>query len=299
MRPVWFVGFVGLLIAAAVLYAMSPVPGPSQGRALLVVASIYPLGELARLVGGPQVDIHVLVPVGAEAHDWEPSPQQIVTVRRARLILINGAEMEIWSGRLPALAPGTPVVTAAEGIPVRQVGGHPDPHFWLDPVVLQRMIADIAKALEALDPAHRPQFDVNAAAAIRTFAAIHDEYTKTLARCATRSVIVSHGALGYLASRYRFDAISIGGQTPEGEPTPGRLAELIQVARARQIHYVLAEPLEGRQVATTLAREIGGSVLTFHPAESLTKAEAAQRTTLEQLFRQNLDVLGTAMECAP
>src|SRR3990172_569976 len=92
---------------------------------LAVTATIYPLAEFARRVGGAPVNVHTLIPPGVEAHDYEPTPKDLAALSRARLFIYDGAGFEPWVERLlPQLAKGTLRVNATEGLPlVRGDGG--------------------------------------------------------------------------------------------------------------------------------------------------------------------------------
>ena len=115
-------------LAAAGCQQASPPDGTP-----LVVASVYPMYEFARQVAGDRARVVSLVPTGAEPHDWEPSPQDMAEIRRARLFVYNGAGLEPWAGKVKAEldAKTTAVVSASAGIPL--VGK--DPHVWLDPTL--------------------------------------------------------------------------------------------------------------------------------------------------------------------
>src|SRR6266536_3470695 len=103
------------LLAAAGCQQASPPDGKP-----LVVASFYPLYEFARQVAGDRVQMVSLVPTGVEPHDWEPSPQDMAQVRRARLFVYNGAGLEPWAEKVKAEVDGktTAVVSATSGVPL-------------------------------------------------------------------------------------------------------------------------------------------------------------------------------------
>ena len=86
---------LGLVALACLSAACEPASPPSAKP--LVVATFYPLYEFSRRVAGDRADVVSLVPPGVEPHDWEPSPQNVVQVRKARLFVENGAGFEPWS----------------------------------------------------------------------------------------------------------------------------------------------------------------------------------------------------------
>jgi len=112
------------LLLAALLGAgcqQAPVP---DGKPL-VVASFYPMYEFARQVAGERAQVISLVPPGVHGHDWEPSPQDVAQVRRARVFVYNGAGFEQVADRLlKEIAGGGPLaVNATAGISLLEAPG--------------------------------------------------------------------------------------------------------------------------------------------------------------------------------
>src|SRR6266511_4377234 len=124
-----------LLILAIAGCGESP---PPDGKPL-VVASFFPIYDFARRVAADRAQVISLVPPGVHGHDWEPSPQDVAQVRRARLFVYNGAGFEPWADKLikEAVGPSTAVVAASAGLTIARTGGGGavDPHVWLDPVL--------------------------------------------------------------------------------------------------------------------------------------------------------------------
>ena len=102
-----------------------------------VVASFYPIYEFVKAVGGDRIDASVLIPIGAEPHDFDPTIQEIQKANSANLLVYNGASMEEpW---IHNLTPQNTVDTS-KGIKLLanpndpEIKGPNDPHIWLDPV---------------------------------------------------------------------------------------------------------------------------------------------------------------------
>jgi zinc transport system substrate-binding protein len=302
------------LVLAAVLTAVWLWPSqPPRTDRLPIVASFYPLYEFAREVGGQRVAVTTLVPAGVEPHDWEPSPQDVTQLVRARAFLYNGAGLEPWVGKLleAAGAPSLVVVDTTEKIPLRTVDlpGHDDrqgrsesrraldPHVWLDPVFALAQVEAIRAGLTRVDPASAPAFEANARAFSEQLAILHREFEQGLANCIHREVITSHAAFSYLAARYRLTVVPIMGLAPEAEPSPAELARIVRLARRRQIGAVFVETLVSPKLAETLSREIGARTLVLNPIEGLTRQEAAAGQSYLSLMRENLQSLRSGLQC--
>jgi zinc transport system substrate-binding protein len=273
---------------------------PPDGRPL-VVASFFPIYDFARRVAADRAQVISLVPPGVHGHDWEPSPQDVAQVRRARLFVYNGAGFEPWADKLikEAAGPSTVVVAASAGLTIARAGGHgeADPHVWLDPVLAKGEVDAIQAALERGDPQGTSVYEANAAAYRAKLSALDTRFDTGLRDCARREVVVSHAAFGYLTRRYRLEQIAVTGLAPQAEPSPAALAAIVRTARERKVTAIFLEPLVSPKLAETLAREVGVRLLTLDPVEGVTKKEAAAATGYIELMLRNLESLREGLGC--
>ena len=288
-------GFPGPWLVLALLAAAGCQPSSGPGTKPLVVASVFPVYEFAREVARDRAQVILLVPTGVAPHDWEPSPQDVAQVRRARLFVYNGAGFEPWAAKLLAEidGPTTAVVRATAGLAL-QAG---DPHVWLDPLLGQAQVETIRAALARVDPAGAQAYAARAKAFTAELAALHGRFETGLRDCARREVVVSHAAFGYLTRRYRLEQVSVMGLAPESEPSPAGLAAIVRLARQRKVQAIFFEPLVSRRLADTLALEIGARTLALNPIEGLTTEEAAGQKGYLDLMAANLDSLREGLGC--
>jgi zinc transport system substrate-binding protein len=268
---------------------------PVQDAKPIIVASFYPMYEFARQVAGDRARVVSLVPAGAEPHDWEPSPQDMAEVRRARLFVYNGAGLEPWADKVKSEVDvkTTAVVSASAGIPL--VGG--DPHVWLDPTLARTEVEAIRAALARLDPAGAEMYAAQAKAFTAKLDALDERFAAGLRDCARRDVVVSHAAFGYLTRRYHLEQVPVMGLAPESEPSPAALAAIVRLARQRKVEAVFFETLVNRRLADTLAREVGARTLLLNPIEGLTREEAAAGKGYLDLMAANLANLREGLSC--
>ena len=292
-------GPILLLLAALVLAGCREAPAP--GGKPLVVASFYPMYEFTRHVALDRAQVISLVPPGVAGHDWEPSPQDVAQVRHARVFVYNGAGFEPWAEKLlkEGVGPSTVVVAASTGLTAPRAGGDGgmDPHVWLDPVLARHAVEAIRAALERGDPGGQSVYTTNAAAYTAKLAALDARFDAGLRQCARRDVVVSHAAFGYLTRRYRLEQIAVTGLTPQAEPSPAVLANVVRVARARAVTAIFLEPLVSPKLAETLARELGVRLLTLNPIEGVTKQESADGIGYIDLMTRNLESLREGLGC--
>ena len=284
------------LMLALVLAGCSQAPTPTSVE---VVTTIYPVHELARWVGGDRARLTLLVPPGVEAHSWEPSPQDLARLSRARLFVYNGAGLEPWVSRL--VNTGSPTsfhrVEVTQGLDLIRRNGQPDPHVWLDPLLVAQEVETIRGALAQANPPDAATYEANARAARARLETLDRRFREGLASCQRRELVVSHEAFAYLARRYNLTLIALMGLSPEVEPSPTQLAKLVRTARRVNARTVFVESLVSPRLAETLARELGAEVRALNPVEGLTEAEARAGKNYWSLMEANLEALRAGLGC--
>ena len=279
----------------------------SPGDGLSIVASFYPLSEAAARVGGPLVAVTNLTPPGVEPHDLELDPEQVAEIAGADLVLYLG------EGFQPAVQDAVDVVAEGEHVDLLQgIGdtgstsepGEPsagdvvDPHVWLDPVLMRRIVDRIAETLNRLDPSHATGFRTRADAFDADLAELNEEYRSGLSSCSRRVLVTSHAAFGYLADRYGLSQEPITGLSPEAEPDPERLAQLAEDVQRTGTTTIFTETLVSPKVAQTLAREAGVTTAVLNPLEGLTKQQVQAGDDYLSVMRSNLAALRRGLDCA-
>ncbi|MDR5682763.1 MAG: metal ABC transporter substrate-binding protein [Armatimonadota bacterium] len=299
---------------SAVLVAIVACAPARPEQRLSVVASFYPLYEFAQRIGGDRADVRLLVPPGAEPHDYEPTPQDVVALGQANLVIYNGAGFEPWIERLRGeISDRAVVVDATEGLPlVAAEHGHDhpgeerkegpqkealDPHVWLDPVLAQQQVDNILAGFVRADPEGEATYRANSKALRKDLQALHERLEQALADCRIREFITAHAAFGYFARRYRIKMIPIAGLSPEAEPSPGKLREIVREAREHGIQVIYYERLVSPRVAETIAREVGARTLVLDPVEGLTEEDRREGKTYFAVMDENLRNLVEGLEC--
>lgn len=239
---------------------------PATAAAITAAVSHYPVQYLVQQVGGDLVQIESLTSPGTEPHDVELSPQQVAQVQQADTVFYLDAFQPAVDDAVTE-AQGT-VVNLADGLPVRQQDGAPDPHVWLDPLLMRQMATTVADTLSAADPAHQQTYEANAQALQAELGTLDQQWRKGTADCAIRTMVVSHEAFGYLADQYGFDQKGISGLSPENEPSAAAIAELTQFVQDNGVTTVYTESLIDPAVAQTVASESGAQTATLDPLET-------------------------------
>jgi zinc transport system substrate-binding protein len=251
-----------------------------------VVAAFYPLEFAAAQIGGDSVDVKNLTPPGAEPHDIEVSPQDVAEVRDADLVLLLGRGFQPQLE--DAAGTGGHVVRLLD-TPGLDVHPNGDPHVWLDPVRYSKVVDEIGQVLGKQAAAGDLE---------KRLADLDTEYRVGLSHCARKEIVTSHEAFAYLAERYGLEQVAITGLSPEAEPEPGKLQNVVDLVRAHGVTTVYFETLVSPRIAETVARETGAETEVLNPIEGLTAEEASKGEDYFSLMRKNLAALRTGLGCS-
>ncbi len=266
-----------------------------------VVTTMYPMEYFAQRIGGEEVSVVNLLKPGAEAHSFEPTPDDIHKLDTADVIIYNGSGFEPWIDRaLSTISDsGGPrfITEASYELGQESDAGEIDPHVWLDPLKAMDQVNLIRDTLSSANPDAAPYFSANAQELLTELSSLHQTFLLGIADCALDRFVTPHAAFGHLAERYGLEQIPISGLSPEAEPGPTDLARITDAARKLGINYVMVEPIVSAAYAGTLAREVGAQLLPLHPLASLTLDEANRGEDYFPIMHANLDSLRLALEC--
>ena len=283
-----------------------------DGR-LRVLTSFYPMYDFACKIGGDCIDVTNMVPSGTEPHDWEPSTNDLKNLEKADVFIYNGADMEPWADDLLVSRSDTlHVVEASENVELRTTDGEHehahehegadhhhgdfDPHVWLDPENAKIEMEAIRDALCAADPENSTVFQSNYEKYAAELDALDAEFREKLSSLPNRTIVVAHEAFGYLCDAYGLTQVGIEGLSPDSEPDPGRMAEVIDFVRDHSISTIFFEELVSPKVAEAIASETGAQAKMLSPLEGLSDEQAAAGADYFSVMHDNLAALMEALK---
>jgi zinc transport system substrate-binding protein len=292
-----------LLLALALAVAVVAACGADEGGAaggderLDVVASFYPVAEVAGRVGGDRVDVTNLTPAGTEPHDVELAPDQVDQLLDADVVLFVG---ESFQPAVTEIASGRPGLSL-DLLDALDLGDGEeddvDPHFWLDPRLLAAAAGEVADALATAAPDDAGRFADNARRYGGELSELDVELAEGLADCRRRELVTAHAAFSYLAERYALTPLAVAGLSPEAEPDADRIARLVDQVEAHGVTTVFYEELVSPRVAATVALEAGVETAVLSPVEGLTEEQHEAGKDYAAVMRDNLGALRRALGC--
>ncbi|MCX5758703.1 MAG: zinc ABC transporter substrate-binding protein, partial [Candidatus Hydrogenedentes bacterium] len=235
---------------------------------------ILPQAYLAERIGGPNIEVAVLVGPGQNYHTYEPTPKQLADLAGASLYFQMGLSFEKrLVEKIVSANPNVRVVDLLEGIALRPMDAEPgeehpghgamDPHVWLNPLDAKILARNMAGALQQRDPAHAAAYASNLGALDKDLDALHARVSDLLTPFKGRTFYVYHPSFGYFADVYGLKqaAVEIEGK----EPTARQLAALIDRAKKEGVRAIFVQQQFPRKCAEAVAREIGGKVIAVDP----------------------------------
>lgn len=237
-----------------------------------VVASFSILGDIVQEIGGERVTVSTLVGANADAHVFQPAPQDAKRVAEAKLVVTNGLGFEGWIDRLIKASGRKPmVVVASKGISAiksKDDHGHDglDPHAWQDVGNAKRYATTIAAALAKIDPEGANDYAQREAAYQSKLDALDAEIKASIAAIPVerRKLITSHDAFGYFAKAYGMTMIAPQGVSTETEASAKDVAKIIRQIKAEKIPAMFLENVTDPRLIEQISREtdikIGGKL---------------------------------------
>ena len=295
-----------IITASIFLVAVFAYGIPAASEKLMVTVSSYPLAHFAEQVGGEHVKVVNITPEGVDPHEYEPTARDMMKIWTAQVFIFSGAGLDPWGERVrdDLRKRGVLIICMTEhfellrnGEDARYGNGRYDPHIWLDPLLVMQEVEIIRDTFIRADPENESSYRNNSIVYSDKLAMLHRRYSEELKNCQTSHIIVSHDALRYLAKRYDLKIHPIAGLSPEEEPTPRKMTEIVKLARENNIKYIFTEVLVSPRIAETIAREVGAETLVFNPAGGLTENEIRAGKTYISIMKENLVNLRTAMSC--
>jgi len=275
----------------------------TENSKLQIITSATFLNEFSQNIGKEMIDVTLLVPMGADPHDWEPTIRDRERLQKADVIIVNGIGYEHWIGSFDSNDNQGIIVDTSNGISTLDFEKHDDhakeddhdghenldPHIWLNPVYAQLQVKNIANALSNSDPTNKNYYQSNAAIYNKELDLLDSKIRTELSGCKT-DFITFHNAFSYFSEEYGLTQHTIiSSNDSHGEVTPQTLENIISTAKKYDIKVIFAEESSSTKTSQVIADEIGGKVLVLSPLEIVSDETYVEKMT------QNLNNLKDAL----
>ena len=274
-----------------------------------IVASFYPLYDIAKKIGGNNTLVTSVIPFGVEPHDWEIAPQQISQISKADMIIFNGIGFDSWLGNEVQFRNSLLVDVSKDLQQLIKTDGQQlnnfkhesryDPHIWLDPILVKNISETIGNAFIKLDPNNAVSYKQNTQNFLQQLDKLDSTIKESLSNCELKDFISFHQAFHYFANRYGLTQHTVHESTsPGSEILPQQISKIIKLAKDLNIDTIYSEELVDPKLSEVLAAEIpNGKVLLLSPVEGINQEELANNVGYIDKMYMNLENLKQGLKC--
>jgi manganese/iron transport system substrate-binding protein len=290
-------GFAAAALAATVIAsllaaggALAQGAGPARAKPFRVVTTFTVIQDIAQNVAGSLAVVEAITRPGAEIHDYQPTPLDIVKAQSADLVIWNGMNLERWFEPFFQNVKGVPSIVASEGITPLGIAegpytGKPNPHAWMSPSSALVYVENIRKGLAKYDPANAESYARNAAAYAAQIKALDGPLRKRLSAIpeGQRWLVTSEGAFSYLARDYGLREAYLWPINAEEQGTPQQIRRVIDLTRKHKVPVVFSESTVSDKPARQVAKETGAKYGGVLYVDSLSEARGPVPSYLKLL----------------
>ena len=255
-----------------------------------VVTTFTVIADMARNVAGDAAQVESITKPGAEIHNYQPTPGDLLKVRDAQLVLWNGLNLEVWFERFFGRMKDVPRAVVSQGIEPIAIAqgpyaGKPNPHAWMSPQAALIYVDNIRDALVDHDPVQADTYRRNADAYKARITATLDPLRQQLQAIPEqrRWLVSSEGAFSYLARDLGLRELYLWPINADAQGTPQQVRRVIETVRAERIPAVFSESTVSAAPAEQVARESGARYGGMLYVDSLSAADGPVPTYLDLL----------------
>jgi ABC-type Zn uptake system ZnuABC Zn-binding protein ZnuA len=288
-----------------------------------VVATYSILGDLVKQVGGEHIKIKTLVGAGGDAHTYEPTPADSVSINKSLLLFENGLAFESWLNKLyKASGSKAKRIVVSKDLTPRRLDhdedeheGHADhdehehehahhhhgefdPHIWHDVTHVMSMVKVIAKALQDADPTHVQDYQSNADRYMAQLTELDGWIKQQVDKIPVnnRKLVTSHDTFSYFAQRYGFEVISVLGSVSSeaADPSAADMARVVDHIKALGVPAIFAENILSPKMTEQIARQAGVEVVATLYTDALGQPGSEGETYIK-MVRHNVNTMVKAL----
>jgi manganese/iron transport system substrate-binding protein len=276
------------LLPMALLAALAQ-PAAAADR-FKVVTTFTVIADMVQNVAGDAAKVESITKPGAEIHNYQPTPRDIIKAQDADLVVWNGLNLERWFERFFERLRDVPAATLSDGVEPMPIGegpysGKPNPHAWMSPENALIYLQNIEKALVAHDPTNAAVYQRNAAAYAERLRALDASIRERLTAVPEtgRWLVTSEGAFSYLARDYGLKELYLWPINADAQGTPQQVRKVVDLVAEHRIPVVFSESTVSDKPARQVARETGAAYGGMLYVDSLSEPDGPVPTYLDLL----------------
>lgn len=307
------------IIAGVVLGKKNKTSNNNNTEKIKVTASNFASYDFLRAIIGDNdnIELTFLLGPGKDAHSYDPTAQDLITIQNSDLFIYIGGEMEKWADRvLPTLdTSNTKVICVADDIKTIEEqeidGAEPeeeedeeegafDEHIWTSPDNAITMVNTLEKSMEEIDSSNSSKYKQNAENYIAKIKNVDKQIQEIVDnKKRDRLVFGDKMPMQYFINYYKLQvSAAFSGCSTETEPSSKTIAYLVNKAKEEKTPVILYIELNNGKVANTIANEVGNGckAMQIQTLHNVSKTDFDNGETWVSLMERNLDVLKAALQ---
>lgn len=283
-----------------------------------ITTTLFPQYDFAKAIAGDKANVKMILPLGSESHNYEPSPSDIIDIDSSDMFIYTGDYMEGWVSNILGNLTDTMVVDVSKNITLDKVEDENDhdhdddtdhdhahehhhdydPHIWTSPKNAMIIVDNITNALCDLDTKNAEYYKSNAQEYKLKLQHLDEEFQQVVQNGNTNKIFFGGKfALYYFARDYGLQYVSAYDScSDETEPSAKTVASIISQMKEQHIPVIFYEELTNPTVAQTIANETGATPLLFHSCHNVSKEDFDNGVTYLSLMEQNVKNLKLALD---
>ncbi len=318
MKRLWLVCLSLLVLFLAGCENNNTTPKDDDEK-ITIFTTVYPLQYFTERIAGDKAEVFSIYPPGANEHTFEPSQKDMMALADADLFFYIGLGLEgfVENAQKTLKDEQVKMVATINGIADEELeedpGSHEeeghdhkhkhdghdhgdtDPHIWISPKISQSLALFIKDSLVEKAPEHEEIFVENYEKLTAELKQLDNQYQEMADKAENKTFFVSHAAFGYIANTYGLEQVAIAGLNSQDEPSQKELTKIIDIAKEKEINYILFEQNVSSKLTETIQQEIGAESLVLHNLGVLSKDDVKNKETYFTLMKKNLQTFEKAL----
>lgn len=266
----------------------------SDGK-IMIAATLFPIYDFAKEVGGDKVSVDFILPPGVESHAFSPSEKEYRKMASSSLVFYSSTLAEPWIAKIVKEQNNRfSLLATAEGLN----DDKNDPHVWLDFTKDLAIVDKIKEAYQTLDPANSNYYQTQADAYKTKLLDLDARYSQSLKNCRFRDLVQGgHQTFAYLARRYNLNYFPAQGVEPKMEVDVSKTKAQINRLQESGQGYVFYEELIMPSLADILRKEVGAKMIMLNAAHNVARYDIESGTTFIKIMDNDLNILKLGLAC--
>jgi zinc/manganese transport system substrate-binding protein len=281
---------VCIVLLSFIYFTSCKPPVTENNTRLKVLTTVAPIFSFTKNITGNTADVEKLLPSGAGPHEYSLSPDDARKIAQADIIIINGVNLESWLNKLTGVSENSSVYTVVDSSSGIEILDN-DPHIWLSPLNAIMQVKRIRDGLINADPENRKVYSDNSAAYIKRLEILDKEISDEISGWNRKDFVAFHPAFRYLAKDYGLNLAAVIQESPEIEPSPRHIAEVIDIIKSKNIKSIFTDPMITHKIVRSIAADLDLKVYSLDTMET----GNSSNEYYEDRTRANISVLKKAL----